>query len=82
MGKEIGLIGDPTQIDNPHVDSRSNGLVYCANRMRGQAILAHVQLTKGERSTLAELAADLLLKRILESEFTSIVGLRSSLSAG
>ena len=59
-GSKIVLIGDPDQIDNPYVDSRSNGLVYCANRMRGQAISAHVQLTKGERSPLAELAADLL----------------------
>lgn len=59
-GSKIVLIGDPAQIDNPYVDSRSNGLVYCSNRMRGQAIAAHVQLTKGERSLLAELAADLL----------------------
>ena len=59
-GSKIVLIGDPAQIDNPYVDSRSNGLVYCANRMRGQAIFAHVQLSKGERSPLAELAADLL----------------------
>lgn len=59
-GSKIVLIGDPAQIDNPYVDSRSNGLVYCANRMRGQAISAHVRLTKGERSELAELAADLL----------------------
>jgi len=46
-GSKIVLIGDPDQIDNPYVDSSSNGLVYCANRMRGQAISAHVQLTKG-----------------------------------
>jgi PhoH-like ATPase len=59
-GSKIVLIGDPAQIDNPYVDSRSNGLVYCHNRMRGQAIAAHVKLTKGERSKLAELAADLL----------------------
>ncbi len=59
-GSKIVLIGDPTQIDNPYVDARSNGLVYCHNRMKGQAIAAHVQLTKGERSRLAELAADLL----------------------
>ena len=59
-GSKIVLIGDPDQIDNPYVDSRSNGLVYCANRMRDQAIAAHVKLTKGERSLLAELAADLL----------------------
>lgn len=59
-GSKIVLIGDPAQIDNPYVDSRSNGLVYCCNRMRGQSIAAHVTLTKGERSKLAELAADLL----------------------
>jgi len=43
-GSKIVLIGDPDQIDNPHLDSRSNDLVYCANRMRSQAIPAHVQL--------------------------------------
>lgn len=59
-GSKIVLIGDPTQIDNPYVDARSNGLVYCFNRMKGQSIAAHVTLTKGERSRLAELAADLL----------------------
>ncbi|MGH8018148.1 MAG: PhoH family protein [Opitutaceae bacterium] len=59
-GSKIVLIGDPAQIDNPYVDARSNGLVYCYNRMRGQSLAAHVHLTKGERSRLAELAADLL----------------------
>ena len=59
-GSKIVLIGDPAQIDNPYVDSRSNGLVYCHNRMKGQSLAAHVKLTKGERSRLAELAADLL----------------------
>jgi PhoH-like ATPase len=59
-GSKIVLIGDPAQIDNPYVDSRSNGLVYCHNRMKGHAVSAHVKLSKGERSKLAELAADLL----------------------
>jgi PhoH-like ATPase len=57
---KLVLIGDPAQIDNPYVDSRSNGLVYCHNRMKGLALAAHVKLSKGERSKLAELAADLL----------------------
>lgn len=57
---KLVLIGDPAQIDNPYVDSRSNGLVYCHNRMKGQSLAAHVKLSKGERSRLAELAADLL----------------------
>jgi PhoH-like ATPase len=59
-GSKIVLIGDPAQIDNPYIDSRSNGLVLCHNRMKGQPIAAHIKLTKGERSKLAELAADLL----------------------
>ncbi len=59
-GSKIVLIGDPAQIDNPYVDSRSNGLVFCHNRMKGQALSAHIKLSKGERSKLAELAADLL----------------------
>ncbi len=59
-GSKIVLIGDPAQIDNPYVDSRSNGLVYCHKLLKGQAVSAHVKLTKGERSRLAELAADLL----------------------
>ena len=59
-GSKIVLIGVPAQIDNPYVDSRSNGLVYAHNRMKGQSIAAHVTLSKGERSRLAELAADLL----------------------
>lgn len=57
---KLVLIGDPAQIDNPYVDSRSNGLVYCHDRMKGQSLHAHVRLSKGERSRLAELAADLL----------------------
>ncbi|TAG33211.1 MAG: PhoH family protein [Verrucomicrobia bacterium] len=59
-GSKIVLIGDPAQTDNPYVDSRSNGLVYCHDRMKGQSLAAHVKLNKGERSRLAELAADLL----------------------
>jgi PhoH-like ATPase len=42
------------------VDSRSNGLVYTRQRMRGQPFAAHVPLVKGERSALAEAAARLL----------------------
>lgn len=59
-GSKIVLIGDPAQIDNPYVDSCSNGLVYCHNRMKGEAIAAHVKLQKGERSLLAEIGAQKL----------------------
>ncbi|MFA4944133.1 MAG: PhoH family protein [Lentisphaeria bacterium] len=59
-GTKIILTGDPHQIDNPYVDSLSNGLVYILNRLRGSTISAHVGLQKGERSELAEVAANLL----------------------
>lgn len=59
-GSKLVLIGDPAQIDNPYVDSRSNGLVYTRRRLRGQRIAAHISLTKGERSALAEAGAQLM----------------------
>ena len=57
---KIVLTGDPYQIDNPYVDGNSNGFTYLVNRFRDQEIAAHVELRKGERSQLAELAANLL----------------------
>ncbi len=59
-GTKIVLTGDPYQIDNPYVDSASNGLTYVVERFKEQAIAGHVTMTKGERSELAELAANLL----------------------
>lgn len=59
-GSKLALVGDPGQIDNPYVDSRSNGLVYTRQRMRGQPFAAHIPLVKGERSPLAEAGARLL----------------------
>ncbi|GAB4258723.1 MAG: PhoH family protein [Deferrisomatales bacterium] len=59
-GTKIVLTGDPYQIDNPYIDSTSNGLSYCVERFKDQAIAAHVTLIKGERSPLAELAANVL----------------------
>jgi PhoH-like ATPase len=59
-GSKLVMVGDPAQIDNPYVDSRSNGLVYTRNRLKDQAITAHVCLTKGERSPLAEAGATLM----------------------
>lgn len=59
-GTKIILTGDPYQIDNPYVDSASNGFNYIVSRFRPHAIAAHVELQKGERSELAELAANIL----------------------
>ncbi|HNW29198.1 MAG TPA: PhoH family protein [Spirochaetota bacterium] len=59
-GTKIVFTGDPYQIDTPYLDSRSNGLTYLIDKMKGQEIYAHVTLEKGERSQLAEIASDLL----------------------
>ncbi len=60
LGAKVVLTGDAYQIDNPYVDGNSNGFTYLVNRFRAESLAAHVELRKGERSTLAELAANLL----------------------
>ncbi len=59
-GSKLVMVGDPAQIDHPYVDSRSNGLVFTRQRMRGQGFAAHVTLNRGERSDLAEAGARLM----------------------
>ena len=59
-GTKIVLTGDPYQIDNPYIDSVNNGLVFTSEKFREEKIAATVTLSKGERSELAELAANLL----------------------
>ena len=59
-GTKIVFTGDIFQIDHPYLDSHSNGLSYLIEKMKGQRLYAHINLEKGERSELAELASDLL----------------------
>ena len=59
-GTKIIFTGDPYQIDNPYVDGSSNGFNYIVSKFKGKALAAHVELQKGERSELAELAANIL----------------------
>lgn len=59
-GSKLVMVGDPAQIDHPYVDSRSNGLVFTRQRMRGEKFAAHVTLSRGERSELAEAGARLM----------------------
>ena len=59
-GSKIIMIGDLAQIDNPYVDAHTNGLVYTRNRLQGETFMAHVNLFKGERSEMAEVAANLM----------------------
>jgi PhoH-like ATPase len=59
-GAKIVLTGDIYQIDHPYLDAQSNGLSYLIEHFKGQKLYAHVNLEKGERSELAELASNLL----------------------
>lgn len=60
QGTKVVFTGDPYQIDNPYVDSSSNGFNFIISKFREQTIAAHIELQKGERSELAELAANIL----------------------
>ncbi|MFD2116240.1 PhoH family protein [Paenibacillus yanchengensis] len=59
-GSKIVLMGDPQQIDHPYLDALSNGLTYIIEKFRQEQISGHMTLEKGERSRLAQLAAELL----------------------
>ncbi|HOF19991.1 MAG TPA: PhoH family protein [Bacteroidales bacterium] len=59
-GTKMVFTGDIEQIDSPYLDTGSNGLSYLSDKMKDQDIFAHVNLVKGERSYLAELASKLL----------------------
>jgi len=59
-GVKIVMTGDIYQIDHPYLDAQSNGLSYLIDHFKGQPLYAHVNLEKGERSELAELASNLL----------------------
>ncbi|MBU4262131.1 MAG: PhoH family protein [Proteobacteria bacterium] len=59
-GTKMVLTGDPYQIDNPYLDSSSNGLTYTVERLKAIAIHGHITLKKSERSELSGVAADYL----------------------
>jgi len=59
-GSKIVLMGDPEQIDHPYLDATSNGLTHVVERFKTESLSGHITLEKGERSHLAQLAADLL----------------------
>ncbi len=59
-GTKVVLTGDRYQIDNPYLDAVNSGLSYSVEKFKGQKLATHINLTKGERSELAELAANLL----------------------
>ncbi|KAB2960335.1 MAG: PhoH family protein [Thermoanaerobaculia bacterium] len=59
-GTKMVFTGDIFQIDTPYLDAQSNGLSYLIDRIRGNRLYAHVNLDKGERSELANLASMML----------------------
>ena len=59
-GTKMVFTGDIQQIDSPYLDAQSNGLAYMVDKMKGQDLFAHINLVKGERSQLSELASNLL----------------------
>lgn len=59
-GTKIVFTGDINQIDHPYLGISSNGLSTLIDKMQGQEIYAHIDLRKGERSELADLASDIL----------------------
>jgi len=59
-GTKLVLTGDVAQIDNPYLDSSSNGLSYMVEALKGHGIIGHVMLAKSERSALASLVAERL----------------------
>src|SRR4030095_16896402 len=59
-GTKIVLTGDPFQINNPYVDRATIGLSVTADRLRGENLIGHILLSKGERSELANIAANKL----------------------
>lgn len=59
-GAKVVFTGDIYQIDHPYLDGQSNGLSYLIDKFKGQKLYAHINLEKGERSLLAELASNLL----------------------
>jgi len=59
-GTKMIFTGDIFQIDHPYLDAQSNGLSYLIEKMKGQKLYAHINLIKGERSGLSELAINLL----------------------
>ena len=59
-GTKVVLTGDPYQIDNPYLDSSSNGLNFAIERFKNNALFGHIILNKSERSSLSALASELL----------------------
>jgi PhoH-like ATPase len=59
-GTKVVCLGNIAQIDTPYLTEGSSGLTYVVDRMKGWVHGGHITLTRGERSRLADYAAEAL----------------------
>ena len=59
-GTKVVCLGNIAQIDTPYLTEGSSGLSFVVDRMKGWAHAGHVTLARGERSRLADFAAETL----------------------
>ncbi len=59
-GTKVICMGNIAQIDTPYLTEGSSGLTFVVDRFKGWAHSGHITLQRGERSRLADYAADVL----------------------
>ena len=59
-GTKVVCLGNIAQIDTPYLTEGSSGLTYVVDRFKGWAHSGHITLQRGERSRLADHAAEVL----------------------
>ena len=59
-GTKVVCLGNISQIDTPYLTEGSSGLTYVVDRFKGWSHSGHITLTRGERSRLADHAAEIL----------------------
>jgi len=59
-GTKVVCLGNIAQIDTPYLTEGSSGLTYVVDRMKDWAHAGHITLSRGERSRLADHAAEVL----------------------
>ena len=59
-GTKVVCLGNIAQIDTPYLTEGSSGLTYVVDRFKGWSHSGHVTLMRGERSRLADHAAEIL----------------------
>ncbi len=59
-GTKVVCLGNIAQIDTPYLTEGSSGLTYVVDRFKGWSHNGHITLVRGERSRLADFAAEIL----------------------